>query len=100
MIRRPASFRPAIVALGLLIASCNQQVEQDKATAAGGEVLPGSISDEMIDLDTSTASPPLAPVKQAAPKKGAVEKADTPDDEEAEPAQAAAAPAAASADTQ
>lgn len=90
----------AIFALGLLLASCNQQAEQGKATAAGGEVLPGSISDEMIDLDTSTASPPLAPVKHSAPKKDAADKTDATDQKKAEPAPEAAAPADVSADTQ
>ena len=33
------------------------------AQAAGGEVLPGTVSDAMIDLDTSTATPPLEPVR-------------------------------------
>lgn len=100
MIRRSASFALCLP-LGLLLASCNQTADQGKATAAAGEVLPGSISDEMIDLDTSTASPPLAPVKQAGPKKEAADKPDESDDEaEAEAKPPAAAPVAESADTQ
>lgn len=85
-------LRHATAALCLVLAACNQQPEDAGTTAAGGEVLPGSISDAMIDLDTSTASPPLAPVRVTTPKK-----ADSPAASEArEPAE----PAAASADTE
>lgn len=89
--------RSFIIALGLMVASCNQQPQQDKASSGANEVLPGTISDDMIDLDTSTASPPLAPVKQAAPDKDAAgdiaDKAKAPSEEDAEPAAPAAAPA-------
>lgn len=65
MIKRPAALALCL----LLVAGCNRQTDESKAKAQGGEILPGSISDDMIDLDTSTASPPLAPAKAAAGKK-------------------------------
>lgn len=58
--------------LGLALGGCGKKGDDKAAAAAGAEVLPGTISDDMINLDTSTASPPLAPVhtekkKAAAP---------------------------------
>ncbi|MGV3511122.1 MAG: hypothetical protein ACO1OX_03865 [Novosphingobium sp.] len=87
------------LALSLVIGGCGKSGDDKVATAAGGEVLPGTISDDMIDLDTSTASPPLAPVqaekKQAAPKDG-----DAAEEAPVEAEAPAAAPEAASADPQ
>lgn len=86
------------IALGLALGGCGKKADDKAATAAGAEVLPGTISDDMIDLDTSTASPPLAPArtekKKAAPPSTSEAAAQTPvagDDP-------AAAPAAGSAD--
>ncbi|HQS96065.1 MAG: hypothetical protein B7Y74_03320 [Novosphingobium sp. 35-62-5] len=92
--------RPLTLAICLALAACNQQAEQGKAAAASGEVLPGSISDDMIDLDTSTAAPPLAPVKPSATKKIATDNANDADSEEAEADVPAPAPAAESRDTE
>ena len=86
------------LAICLLLAACNQQSEQGKAAAASGEVLPGSISDDMIDLDTSTAAPPLAPVKPTATKKAAADDGDEAESEEVEAE--ADAPAVESPDTE
>lgn len=73
--------RSAAIALCLLIAACGQKADDANAVATTAEVLPGSISDAMIDLDTSTASPPMAPVradpaKKAAPSASGVAKPD------------------------
>lgn len=95
MIERSATF-----ALCFLLAACNQQAEQGKAAAAVGEVLPGSISDDMIDLDTSTAAPPLAPVKPSATKKAATDGGAEAESEEAEADAPAQAPAGESPDTE
>lgn len=94
--------RPLTLAICLALAACNQQAEKGKSAAASGEVLPGSISDDMIDLDTSTAAPPLAPVKPSATKKAAADNADDADSEEgeAEADAPAPAPAAESRDTE
>ncbi|MDK4807073.1 MAG: hypothetical protein OC190_11030 [Novosphingobium aromaticivorans] len=50
-------------ALALLAGCHGQESPADKAgaKAAGGEVLPGSVSDAMIDLDGATGTPPLQP---------------------------------------
>ncbi|MCY1670359.1 hypothetical protein OVA07_04965 [Novosphingobium sp. SL115] len=89
-------LRHFALALCIATAACGQKADEGTATAAGGEVLPGSISDDMIDLDTSTASPPLAPVKPTATK--AAESADSTaaevEEEEAAPAAPVQAPAA------
>ncbi|MBF9150977.1 hypothetical protein [Novosphingobium jiangmenense] len=86
----------APLALGLALGGCGKKADDKVATAAGGEVLPGSISDDMIDLDTSTASPPLAAVHAEAKKKAAPEASDAAEEAPAE----AAAPPADSADPQ
>ena len=107
MINRPVPLLPvlfagATLAMGLTLSGCDQKAEKSAETAAGGEVLPGSISDDMIDLDTSTAVPPLAPVKPAAAKKAESADGDAASDEEPEadaPAPAAA-PAGESPDTE
>jgi hypothetical protein len=80
------------LSVAVLLSSCNQQTPDSKVAAAGGEVLPGSISDAMIDLDTSTAAPPLAPVKSTTRAKPASDASSAATEDE--PA------AAASGDTQ
>ena len=84
---------------GLLVAGCDKQAVDTSGEAVTGEVLPGSISDAMIDLDTSTATPPMAPVKpteKVGPKSSASEAA--PD--AAKPAEPAEKAPAASTETE
>lgn len=50
-------------AILLLLSGCGPEKADPNARAAGGEVLPGTISDAMIDLDHSTATAPLVPAK-------------------------------------
>jgi hypothetical protein len=57
--------------LGLALGGCGKKADDKAAAAAGAEVLPGTISDDMIDLDTSTASPPLAPARTEKKKAAA-----------------------------
>ncbi|MCX7285693.1 MAG: hypothetical protein NTX28_16920 [Novosphingobium sp.] len=83
--------RSYALALCVLLAACNQQGEQKAAPVEGGEVLPGTISDAMIDLDTSTATPPLAAVKARSAAKASPDadaEADSPASDQA-PAAAA-----------
>ncbi len=63
--------RSAALAICFLAAACGQKADEGNAVATTAEVLPGSISDAMIDLDTSTASPPMAPVRADPAKKPA-----------------------------
>ncbi|MFN3425168.1 MAG: hypothetical protein ACK4UL_01170 [Novosphingobium meiothermophilum] len=79
----------ALSGAALLLTGCGKQPDETKTVAEGGEVLPGSISDAMIDLDTSTAAPPMAPARPAPAKKASA----TPS--EAAEAAAADAPGAA-----
>lgn len=85
-------LRHLTLALCIATAACGQKADEGKATAAGGEVLPGSISDDMIDLDASTASPPLAPVKPAAKKGSAPDASEAAADAEEAPAAPAPTP--------
>lgn len=87
-------------ALALLAGCHGQESPADKGTdrggakAAGGEVLPGSVSDAMIDLDGATGTPPLQPpppVKmdrvKAEPVKDGTGRAEASAPAEAPPAQ-------------
>lgn len=91
------TIRPIALALYLsllvTVGACGKKADDAKAAATGSEVLPGSISDAMIDLDTSTASPPMAPVKAEA-KAATTSGVDKPAkaEEPASPAAAAEAP--------
>lgn len=55
-------FRPILLALPFLLSACggNEAGAEGERKTAAGEVLGGSISDEMLPLDTVTStSPPL-----------------------------------------
>lgn len=71
---------PSAIAIScaLLLTACKQEKADPNAKAAGGEVLPGSVSDAMIDLDKSTAIAPVLPASGSANK----DKAAIPDVEE------------------
>ena len=87
------NVRPvAALVLCLLGAACGQKTEDGATAAAVGEVLPGSISDAMIDLDTSTASPPMAPVRADPAKKAAPSASGAADEEAPSPATSPATP--------
>ncbi|KPL69541.1 hypothetical protein SZ64_16440 [Erythrobacter sp. SG61-1L] len=43
----------------LLLAACNGDKKQDDERTASGQVLQGTISDEMLPLDKVTSEPPL-----------------------------------------
>jgi hypothetical protein len=83
------ALRPLIVCCAtLLLAACGKPADQPAAKAAGGQVLPGTISDAMLNLDQSKSQPLLQP----APVVHGPANADA-SDAAAEPAADAAAPA-------
>lgn len=49
-------------ALAAGLAACNSEQPEKTTSAAAVEVLPASVSDEMLPLDTVQSQPPLAPV--------------------------------------
>ena len=49
--------------LAISLAACGDNKPDPSAKAAGGEVLEGTISDAMVDLDRSTAQAPIVPAK-------------------------------------
>lgn len=51
--------RCGVALLLLLLASCRGEVADDANATASGEVLPGSISDAMIPLDSVRSEAPL-----------------------------------------
>lgn len=70
---KPRTILAAIL-LALPLAACGDKQKETQAQA-GGEILPGSISDEMLPMDTATSKPPLAP-KAAADSGDADDKED------------------------
>lgn len=89
-----AELRPVLVsALALLaLAGCQdkKQAAPSHATAIG-EVLPGSVSDAMLPVDTVRSQPPLAPkTEPGSGKPGKAHASDSP----ASGSEAAAEPAA------
>ena len=94
-----AEMRPVLVlALGLLaLAGCQDKnpAPPTKASAAG-EVLPGSVSDAMLPVDTVRSQPPLAPKTEPGAGKGgmanAADKAASGSPAEADPAAEAPLP--------
>lgn len=86
-ILRPRSLAFCLT-FGLLLTGCGKKADDGTGAASVGEVLPGSISDAMIDIDTSTATPPIAAIKES-PRKAAIpSSSDAP--QAAEPAVEAA----------
>ena len=71
----------------LLLTGCGKGTEQPSAKAAGAQVLPGTVSDAMLNLDQSRSRPLLQP-----PPRPGVTASDAPADE---PGTADAPPAAA-----
>lgn len=55
------TFRPVALLVMLAVAGCGgAKTDADNRNAAG-EVLPGSVSDAMLPVDTLRSHPPLAP---------------------------------------
>ncbi|WP_260924561.1 hypothetical protein [Novosphingobium sp. 9] len=78
--------------LGIALSGCNSAKKDDKnATAAGGELLPRSASDDMLPYDTVTSQPdlldPEAATRSAAShaqvEQDAQDEADAPDEDDA-----------------
>lgn len=79
-----------LIALPLALAACGKDKEPDTKAEAAGEILPGSIDDAMLPMDTVRSQPPLVPQTDAAAKAG---KATEGAEEPAEiPAEAGATP--------
>ncbi len=95
-------FRTLVLALApvLLLGGCGKSSTPQAGSTASGEILPGSVSDAMLDTDRSQAQAPLAPAARTAAAKAdastAADASDAASDAAAstEPAPAEAAPAA------
>ena len=91
------TLRPALALAALvLLAGCNKS--DDGGRSATGEVLPGTISDDMLPTDKLTSEAPLAAPSASGDKSGAPAAEDSADTATADTGDAAAeeAPAAAS----
>ncbi|MCC6926350.1 hypothetical protein [Novosphingobium sp.] len=89
------SLAPIMLAL-LALAACKGEQAKETGGKAQGEVLPGSVSDAMLPLDTVKSQAPLAP-KAEGGDKGDAKKSDKKADsaaEESAPVAAEAPPAA------
>jgi hypothetical protein len=76
---RPVTIAQLALALlaGLALAGCQEKKKAEVQGTAGGEVLPGSVSDAMLPIDTIRSQPPLAPKSDASGAKS--DKSDAPD---------------------
>ncbi len=54
-------YRLACLGMMLALAACNGEKTSAAAGSAGGEILPGSVSDAMLPVDSVRSQPPLAP---------------------------------------
>ena len=50
-----------LLSLALMLAACGGAKKDEGAGTAAGEILPGSVSDAMLPLDTVRSQAPLAP---------------------------------------
>ncbi len=64
-------FRPLILALAplLLLGACGKSSAPQASSTASGEILPGSVSDAMLETDRSQAQAPLAPAAHSSAAK-------------------------------
>jgi hypothetical protein len=70
MIRLLPSRSVAVVLVPLLaLGACNSASTPQASSTASGEILPGSVSDAMLDTDRSQAQAPLAPAARSAAAK-------------------------------
>lgn len=64
---RPQTAAIVVLALALALTACGKKAASDASQGATGEVLPGSVSDAMLQTDRLRASAPLDPRSGAAP---------------------------------
>jgi hypothetical protein len=60
----------ALIVFTLVLGGCERKTANQAAGAASGEVLPGSVSDAMLDTDQSRAKAPLAVVRPVVSASG------------------------------
>ena len=75
-----------VVIAALATAGCEDKKQAQVQGTAGGEVLPGSVSDAMLPVDTVRSQPPLAPKSEPSGAKSG--QSDVP----AKPKSASSAP--------
>lgn len=64
---RPRTAAILVLALALALTACGKKAPSDARQGATGEVLPGSVSDAMLQTDRLRAAAPLDPRGGAAP---------------------------------
>ena len=71
----------ALIALPLTLSCCGKGAETSPPNAAGAEVLPGSVSDAMLDTNQSRAQAPLVVARPVADSSRAPQAETTPQDD-------------------
>lgn len=79
----------------LVLSACQGEEKAPAAGTAGGEILPASVSDAMLPLDTVRSQPPLAPRPGGAAADPAADKVATDDKAEGKAEETTPAPPAA-----
>lgn len=93
--RNPRGMKLMAIAAVALLAACNGDASQEETAGTSGQVLPGSVSDDMLPYGTATSQPPLMapdPVAGTSSKPASVVDGDTPVSNEPEAAATPAAP--------
>lgn len=68
-------IRPlAVITIALALAACDKAADKSTGGTADGEILPGSVSDAMLPLDSVRSQPPLAPKIETSGKPTAAAK--------------------------
>lgn len=65
----PSRLLAASLAPVMLLGGCGQSSAPQAASTASGEILPGSVSDAMLETDRTQAQAPLAPAARSAVAK-------------------------------
>lgn len=76
----------SICLIALALGACSDDKRDNGAGKAAGEILPGSVSDAMLPLDTVRSQAPLAPKAEAAGNKAAETDPSEASSEAADPA--------------
>lgn len=85
---RSSSRLMSAAALALLLAGCGGSSDDGDERTASGEVLEGSISDEMLPLEQLTSQPPPLKVEPTSRSSESADEAETATEDEEAPGDA------------
>ena len=90
--RLPAAALVSLALCALPLAGCGKKSGGSDQRTASGEVLPGSISDSMLPLESVTSEPPIAKIVPQSGKSGAPDASASGEADASQAGDASAAP--------